>query len=446
MTDKKIEKPLHVVQLTASNVMRLKAVRIRPGEGPLVIIGGKNAQGKTSCISAIAMALGGAKEIPLEPVRHGARKAEIIVDLGEIVVLRSFTAKGTELVVKAKDGKIFPSPQKMLDELCARISFDPLEFSRLEPKKQDALLRKLAGLDTTDLDADRASIYEARADVNRDVARLSATFDAMPDHADAPVKPIDVAGLTDEMQKINAHNSDRRLAMQRYDREEQLIGEMKREIERSEAKVLELKELIVKMRGDANAKIMAAEELAIAIGDELPIDGVQEKLRTAEATNAKMRANAAKVDVGTKLQAKTDQARDMTAAIESIDEKKAERLAACRFPVPGLGFDDSGPLLNGVPLAQASAAEKLRVSVAIGAALNPRIKIALVRDGSLLDDDSMTLLAKLAAENDMQCWVERVSDKDEGAIILSDGEVLGAESDEKDADATAQDRQGAVPS
>jgi hypothetical protein len=91
--------------------------------------------------------------------------------------------------------------------------------------------------------------------------------------------------------------------------------------------------------------------------------------------------------------------------------------------VPGLALGESGPTFNGVPLSQASGAERLRVSVAIGLALNPRLRVLLVRDASLLDENSLRLVAEMAQDAGAQVWLERVGDGDPGAVIIADGQV-----------------------
>ena len=48
-----------------------------------------------------------------------------------------------------------------------------------------------------------------------------------------------------------------------------------------------------------------------------------------------------------------------------------------------------------------------------------------VRDGSLLDEDSMQILAEMATEADYQVWVERVSTSGQGGIYIEDGRVKG---------------------
>ncbi|MGN8821735.1 hypothetical protein ACTNC1_12740, partial [Atopobiaceae bacterium HCP3S3_A4] len=97
--------------------------------------------------------------------------------------------------------------------------------------------------------------------------------------------------------------------------------------------------------------------------------------------------------------------------------------ASATFPVEGLGFDETGVTFKGVPFSQASSAEQIRVSLAMAMALNPTLRVIRILDGSLLDDDSMQMVADAAKEGGYQVWIERVSDPSESAIVIEDGEV-----------------------
>lgn len=46
-----------------------------------------------------------------------------------------------------------------------------------------------------------------------------------------------------------------------------------------------------------------------------------------------------------------------------------------------------------------------------------------VRDGALLDAESMAALAELAEQHSVQLWLERVSDGQPVGIVIEDGEV-----------------------
>jgi hypothetical protein len=64
-----------------------------------------------------------------------------------------------------------------------------------------------------------------------------------------------------------------------------------------------------------------------------------------------------------------------------------------------------------------------RVSVAIAMAANPKLRVLRVRDGSLLDEDGIAMLAKLANERDYQIWLERVDSTGKIGVVMEDGEV-----------------------
>jgi len=150
-----------IIKLTAENVKRLKAVEITP-DGGCVVIGGNNAQGKTSVLDSIAMALGGKTNIPGKPIRDGQEKASVIVETDQLVVTRVFTSGGSRVEIKNKDGLKFSSPQSILDALVGSIAFDPLEFSRKPAKEQLETLRDVCGIDTEEIENEIRNVFESR--------------------------------------------------------------------------------------------------------------------------------------------------------------------------------------------------------------------------------------------------------------------------------------------
>ena len=129
---------MKIIQLTAENVKRLVAVEIRP-DGNMVQITGKNGAGKTSVLDSIWWALSGAKHIQTAPIRKGANQAKIKLDLGEIVVTRTFKREkeGDGFTTKLEVvGAVKGTPQGMLDSLLDALAFDPLAFARMDAKAQ----------------------------------------------------------------------------------------------------------------------------------------------------------------------------------------------------------------------------------------------------------------------------------------------------------------------
>jgi hypothetical protein len=109
--------------------------------------------------------------------------------------------------------------------------------------------------------------------------------------------------------------------------------------------------------------------------------------------------------------------------MESRTEQKQKAIASAKMPVKGLSFGDGIVLYKGVPIEQASSAEQLRVSCAIGMAGNPKLRVMIIKDGSLLDSDSLKLLAGMAKDQDFQVWVERVDASGQVGIVMEDGHV-----------------------
>lgn len=416
--------PLTIVELRVENVKRLRSVEVRPdGANGLVVVGGRNAQGKSSLLDSIEWAIGGGKGIAEEPIRKGERTARIVADLGDLVVERTFTKKGSELVVKNADGVPQKSPQNLLNSLCSRIAFDPLEFQRKDKKDQAAIIRELVPETAAAIQAvedRRAAAYAERTEANKASKSVAARLDAMREHRDAPETEVSVSALVGQLETAHAHNRARSDAAARLTNAERAVESRESEL----ARLHELLSLANAARDKAIDEQKAAKATLEAMAPEADTGPVQVELRGAEDANRKLRENKERALVREELQAADKHASELTYEIEKLEGEKQGLLEEAKLPVPGLGFDDHGPTLNGLPLDQASAAERLRVSIAIGIALNPRIKIMLVRDGSLLDAASMELLAQAARDAEGQIWVERVSEDGAGcSVVIEDGEI-----------------------
>jgi len=181
-------------------------------------------------------------------------------------------------------------------------------------------------------------------------------------------------------------------------------------------------EQVLAERVTADARLQAAMREA----KEVDTTALLEQIRGAEYTNRQVRENHQRQAAAAEHAVAERQSAELTEQIEAVDQQKASAIAAAPMPVPGLGFGADGVVtLNGLPLEQASAAERLRVSVAIGLAMNPRLRVLLIRDASLLDRESMRLVADMARAAGAQLWLERVEVDDQTTVLIEDGQVAG---------------------
>lgn len=416
---------MKVVSLQSENVKRIKAVRIKPDGAPFVVIGGNNGQGKTSVLDSIEWAIRGKRALPEEPVRRGEERASVALDLGDLMIRRTTTPDGRdELVLEEKNGARPRAPQSILDRLYGKLSFDPIAFARMAPAQQAEELRKLAGLDLAALDGKIAGAMDRRRDANRELERLNAAITRLDRFEGVPPKErINTAAL---FERQEAHRSrvmvleDARRAVEAADRSAETLTEDLAELER---RAIRIKALLANVASDQASfrGALAEAEKAVAEGD--PGD-VGEQLLAAEQQNLLF-------DAARRLQAaleERDLAREAAEAreaeLEALRLEKRRAIENAALPVEGLGLSEDGQVVyQGFPLDQASEAEKLRVSVAMGMAMHPGLHVLLIRDASLLDDASVELMRELAEGNGYQVWLERVGDKDPGAVVIEDGEV-----------------------
>lgn len=426
---------MQIVELRAENVKRLSAVTIRP-TGPVVEITGKNEAGKSSVLDSIWMALGGAETIDAEPIHTGADEAKITLDLGDLKVTRKFKRKEgqpsftTSVVVETPDGMRPKSPQTMLTELVGRFTLDPLAFSRMKKVEQFDAMKAL--VPSFDFDASvklDEEDYAKRTGVNRKAKEARVSADALPAIEATPIDEAPIleamAGATDFNAGIQERRTRREQAQLHVKALRQQISERQEKISSLRAEIRHLEDMNASNEAlavETEAKLSAAPELP-PLRDTADLAVQLDNAKKANAAAAVVAQRIALLKQADSLEAESDA---LTNAMEERARKRKEAIAAAKLPVEGLTLGAGEVLVDGLPFAQAAASRKIRVSVALAMALNPKIRVIRIMDGSLLDDDATKMVYDMAVEHDFQVWLESVQSDAPGAIIIEDGHVKGA--------------------
>jgi DNA repair exonuclease SbcCD ATPase subunit len=439
---------MKIIKFKAANFQKLKVVEIAP-DGNVVQITGKCEQGKTTILDAIHAALGGGK-MPAEPIRQGEKKASVEIDLGDMIVTRSFTPAGSSLKIVNKEGFKASKPQDLLDKLVGKLAFDPLEFARADSKKQVemllgvidlkidlAKLQELAGIEFKEFENPLDTLNEAYKEVLENRKLTNRQLDsAKKVLADMPVvekvEKIPLADLVEEkeqLEKINKNHKDQR--DQALD-QQYVVDSCGREVEDKKQEIIEIEHLLA----EAKLELIKKESLLDAAVKDLGImndvasalqdadlTDINTRIATVDETNRQadkyVQRQAKQIELD-KFQAESD---DYTGRLKNIIDYKNTLVKSTKFPVEGLDFANGGINYNGVPFAQSSTAQKLKVSTAIGMAINPKLRVMLIDGAESLDSTQKQIVADMAKDNDYQLWITEVNENEKIGIYIEDGAV-----------------------
>jgi DNA repair exonuclease SbcCD ATPase subunit len=439
---------MKIIELRAENIKNLKVVQIKP-EGA-VILEGMNGAGKSAILDSLFMALTG-KKID-KPIRNGEARAEINVDLGTYRVKRVFTAKTDRLEVVNAEGSPYTSPQALLNKLLGDLSFDPLSFAEkgkttAGAREQRNILAAMVGLDFTEINKDRQRLYDERTVKNREIkggdpaSYKPSPNDPLPLESLVGSMPIPEEGtprreisMADEIAKVSLLEEQQR----QHEEYEETFNRLGEEKDEQEVKINYAKEKIEVLKKEIaqheeEIKIFTAtidsinEEAAMLVEPQeitpAQVDTARHALVQIEEKNKAIRQA---IEYDQKMK-QLHEARKVIAEYEDkitkIDLLKQRKVNEAKFPIEGLGITDEYVTYKGKPFSQLSTGEQIRVSTAVAMALNPTLKIIVIREGSLLDSAGKKAVLDLADKKDYQVWIETVQDKKKCGIYIEDGEV-----------------------
>lgn len=396
---------------TVTDYKGVREITLSP-TGKLVVIAGGNGAGKSSFIDAITELFDpkGSKLTP-KPIREGADEARaeyIDEDLG-LRISRVWKKNGTAgtLTVEATDGAKYSRPSDVVAELLGGAIFDPVTWLNMSERAQrDALLSKVdLPFDLDELAREKKGAEDRRLEAGREVKRLQGALDSLPKPAEdalaEEVSSAEILAEIEDAQRIDRTwheaSADYDLAAARYDE----IGAQVEELQRQQAEVQERQQ--------------AAAERLNSLPEQVDIAPLQQRLQGLDEVNRGVRVRKAYEATAADLASVVDLHEGTQEALDEIEATKRAGLAKAKFPVDGLSVDEEGVTFDGVPFSQVNSAMRRRVAFAIATSGDPKLKLVIVKDGDLLDADSLAAIREVADERGYTVLVER--DRDESRKI-----------------------------
>lgn len=405
--------PVKINELLIENVKRVKAVQFEPSADGLTIIGGRNGQGKTSVLDAIAWALGGNNYKPSVPERDGALvPPNLHIELSNGLIVER---KGKNSTLKVTDPNGNKSGQQLLNEFVSTLALDLPKFINGSDKdKADSLLKILGIGDVlVQLDTKENQLYAQRTEVGRIADRKKKAADEMPMYPNVPKEPVSATELIKQQQEILARNGENERKRQDAARYEQMLAEA--QIAFDEAKAALQK---------AEQDCLTARKSAEDLHDESTAE-LEKNLAEIEALNIKIRANSTKEAAEVEANNLQQEYDGLTEQIESVREERSKLLDSAELPLPGLSVKDGKLIYNNMPWDGMSGSDQLKVATAIVRKLNPQCGFVLMDKLEQMDLETLQEFGAWLKQEGLQVIATRVSTGDECSIIIEDGMVKG---------------------
>jgi len=408
--------------LEVENVKRVKAVELSPAENGLTVIGGKNGQGKTSILDAIAWALGGDRYRPSNAEREGSTlPPHIKLELSNgLTVERS--GKNSALKVVDTTGK--RSGQQLLNEFVEQLAIDLPRFLQASNReKADTLLQIIGVGDLVhSLEVKEKEVYNRRHLVGQDADRKRKHAEELPYYPKAPDSPVSAIELIHQQQEILARNGENQRKRMRANQIEHEYGKAAAHVSLLKSQLADAEKRLQQLEAD----FAIAQKDAMDLQDESTAE-IERSLQEIGQINVQVRANAERAKAMEDAAYYAQQYQDLTAELDEIRHDKYALLDSAKLPIPGLSVEDSELTYKGRKWDCMSGAEQLIAATAIVRAINPKCGFVLLDKLEQLDADTLEEFGAWIAAEGLQAIATRVSTGPECSIIISDGYAVSSE-------------------
>lgn len=421
---------MKINRLEIENVKRIKAVRIEPTANGLTVIGGKNAQGKTSVLDAIAWALGGNKFRPSDPQRDESvipPNLKIVMNNGLIVERKG---KNSDLKVTDPNGE--KAGQKLLDSFVEELALDLPKFMQASGTEKAKTLLHIIGVEDqlAELELKEKQLYSERRYIGQIADQKEKFAKEQEYYPDAPDELVSPSELIRQQQDILARNGEKARIRANAGEAERKAALAEQELSIAYAAAAEAEKRLEAAK-DAYNKACEDKEAAFydadQTGEDESTEELEESIRNIDEINRQVRANLDKLKAEDDARQYRQQYDSMSAELEKVRSAKADLLKNADLPLPDLSILDGELIYKGQKWDCMSSAEQLKVAAAIVRKLKPECGFILLDKLEQMDLDTLHEFGAWLEAEGLQAIATRVSTGEECSVIIEDGYAVGQE-------------------
>ncbi|MDF9845203.1 MULTISPECIES: AAA family ATPase [unclassified Paenibacillus] len=413
---------IKISKLEIENVKRVKAVKIEPSSAGLTVVGGRNEQGKTSVLDAIAWALGGNKYRPSQAEREGSAVPpylQLTLSNGLVVERKG---KNSDLKVIDPNGQ--KGGQQLLDSFVEELALNLPKFMNASSKEKANILLQIIGVGQQlhELEAKEQEIYNRRHTIGQIADQKAKFAKEQPYFQDAPKEPVSASELIQQQQGILARNGENQRKRQRLSQYQALYANQGQEVERLKVMLADAEA----KHAQTGADLEAAQKDTLQLHDESTAE-LEANIQQIDEINRKVRANLDKDKAETDASDYRQQYDALTNEINGVRQQKTDLLTNADLPLPGLTVANGELLYNGQRWDNMSGSGQLKVATAIVRRLKPDCGFILLDKLEQMDLETLKEFGSWLEQEGLQAIATRVSTGEECSIIIEDGYVTGQE-------------------
>lgn len=414
---------MKINKLEIENVKRVKAVKLEPTANGLTIIGGKNNQGKTSVLDAIAWGLGGNRFRPTDPQRDDSvvpPSLSITMSNGLVV-----ERKGKNSDLKVIDPEGNRAGQNLLDSFVEELALNLPKFMQQSSKEKAQTLLQITGVgdQLALLERQETEIYNQRHAIGQIADQKQKFANEQPYFPDAPKELVSASELIKQQQSIlalNGENQRKRNQLNQITADKHRIHDELYRLDEQIKQLQERKESLF----DLYNRTVKDEEIAMKTAQQLHDEStakIEESINDIEKINIKVRANLNKDKAEDDAKEYREQYDTLTSQLDTVRQKKIDLLKNADLPLPGLSVEDGELIYLGKKWDCMSGSDQLKVATAIVRKLKPQCGFVLLDKLEQMDLDTLHEFGQWLDSEGLQAIATRVSTGDECSIIIEDG-------------------------
>lgn len=404
------------------NVKRIKMLQYEPTANGLTLIGGRNNQGKTSVLDAIAWALGGDRFKPSAAQREGSLVPPYLkIRLSNGIVVER-KGKNSDLKVTDPSGRL--AGQNLLNQFVEQFALNVPKFMDSSPKEKAQILLRIIGVGDKLFELENAEqkLYNERRTIGQIADQKAKYAQEMPTYQGVPQSPVSASDLISAQQDILARNGENQRLRMQADKLKQEYTTLAEKVNKLRSELAETEKQLDEKFRQLQTAIKTAEQLT----DESTAE-IEQSIAEIDEINRKVRANLDREKAEEDADYYRKQYDDLSDKITAVRSEKISLLKNADMPLSELSVENAELIYKGRKWDSMSGSDQLKVATAIVRKLNPECGFVLLDKLEQMDIQTLAEFGLWLEKEQLQAIATRVSTGAECSIIIEDGTVKPSE-------------------